>query len=283
MEDRKLNSILKVNDLYAAYIKKEVLNGVSIEVKEKEIVALIGPNGAGKSTLLKVITGFLKPKRGNVIFFDRDITRMEIYERIRMGIGYFMQGGEVFKNMTVEENLEMGFIRGEKADNIREKIEYGRLIIEGREKQKGRRQEMENGRWKMDEGGAKIENGGITIEGIYRLFPNLKKKRKTQANLLSGGERQALALGMILMTQPKLLLLDEPSAGLAPGLVKETLNKIVTINKDMQIPMLIVEQNVREILNIAHRVYLMKAGKIFMAGKSEELLIGNILEDVFLR
>lgn len=245
MENRKTNTILKVDDVYAAYIKKEVLNGVSIEVREDEIVALIGPNGAGKSTLLKVITGFLKPKQGNVIFCGRDITKMEIYERIGMGIGYFIQGGEVFRNMTVDENLEMGGIGTKKREVRNEK---------------------------------RIEK-----EAIYNLFPNLKEKRRMPAGLLSGGEKQALALGMILITGPKIMLLDEPSAGLAPNLVKKSFETIIRINKEWNIPLLIVEQNVREVLNIAQRAYLMKLGKIFTESEPRKLLEENILEKAFLK
>lgn len=250
MGNRELKVILKANDIYAAYIKKEVLNGVSIDVKEGEIVALIGPNGAGKSTLLKVIAGFLKPKQGNIIFYDQDITKMEIYARIRMGIGYFIQGGEIFRNMTVEENLEMGFMA---------------------------RQKLENKDWKIGNEKWKVEK-----ELIYELFPNLKDKRKKIAGLLSGGEKQALALGVILMTCPKILLLDEPSAGLAPNLVREFFEKIIRINKEWNISVLIVEQNVRAVLDIASRAYVMKLGRIYAEGNPETLIQREILEKAFL-
>lgn len=249
-ESGGLKTILSVDDVYAAYIKKQVLNGVTITVREGEIVALIGPNGAGKSTVLKVITGFLKPQKGRVEFYGEDITQMEVHERIVRGIGYFMQGGEVFKSMTIEENLEMGSFTGQ-APTIREGRAESRKLIDK--------------------------------DRIYDLFPNLKDKRKRPAGLLSGGEKQALALGMVLMTCPRLLLLDEPSAGLSPSLVKEVLEKIVKINTELGIEMLIVEQNVREVLNIVHRVYVMKLGKIVGEEKPQTLLMGKALEEVFLR
>jgi len=239
-----MKEILSVNNIFAAYYKKEVLNGVNISIGENEIVSLIGPNGAGKSTLLKVIAGFLKPGKGRVIFQGNDITYEETYERIRKGLGYFIQGGEIFKSMTVEENLEMATIRGKNQKDIDKKQ--------------------------------------ITKENIYALFPNLKEKQKVIGGLLSGGEKQALALGIVLLNKPKILLLDEPSAGLAPGLVKEVLNKIVTINNKMQISILVVEQNVREVLSISHRAYIMKLGTIYYEGNPNSLLKGSILEDAFL-
>jgi len=282
-----MREILLAQNIHASYGKKEVLNGVSISIKEGEIVALIGPNGAGKSTMLKVLSGFLIPKQGKVIFNGIEITNEDPHIRIRRGLGYFIQGGEIFRTMTVEENLEMGGMRSQKAEVRSQKLEV--------RSQKGEARK-EDGKWKMENGsqrqeveGQRIENGEwkirskITKEDIYRLFPGLYEKRKLAGALLSGGERQALAIGMILMTQPKLLLLDEPSAGLAPTLVKDVLEKIMKINREWGITVLVVEQNVREVLSISHRAYVMKLGTIYTEGSPEALQKGNILEDAFLK
>lgn len=243
-----MKPVLRTNDICASYYKKEVLKGISIAINEGEIVALIGPNGAGKSTLVKVISGSLNPTRGNVYFQECDITSWEQHMRIAMGMAYFIQGGEIFKSMTVEENLEMGNI-GSKKLEVRS------------QKNEDRKQ--------------------ITKDDIYTLFPHLKEKRKVVGALLSGGERQALALGIVLMTNPKILLLDEPSAGLSPALTKDVMEKIVKINKEWRITILIIEQNVGEALSIAHRAYIMKLGSIFKEGNADTLLMGKTLEKAF--
>lgn len=272
MENRGV-PVLLAQDISAAYYKKEVLNGISISINAGEIVALIGPNGAGKSTLLKVIAGVLKPTSGKVIINGKDITEKGTYERIRMGLGYFIQGGEVFRSMTVDENLKMGIVRSKRVEVRGQKMENRELKMEdGKWKIEDRRWRMENGRRKME----------IRKEDIYSLFPNLNEKCKVVAGLLSGGEKQALALGMVLMTQPEILLLDEPSAGLAPVLVKEVLQKIIKINREWGITILIVEQNVREVLEIADRAYVMKLGRIYREEKPENLLKGKVLEEAFL-
>ncbi len=255
MENRD-KIIISAENISASYYKKEVLHSVTIKVKEGEIVALVGPNGAGKSTLLKVLCGFLKPTKGKVLFYDKDITETEPYQRVISGIGYFIQGGEVFKTMTVDENLEMGDI--------------GEQNLEARSKK------LESGKWKIEN-----RKQGLKEE-VYSLFPNLKDKRNKSAALLSGGEKQALALGIILMSKPKVLLLDEPSAGLAPGLVKDVLQKILKINKEWGITVLIVEQNVGEVFDISDRVYIMKLGSIYKEGKPETLIREKILEKAFL-
>ncbi|MGQ9701197.1 MAG: ABC transporter ATP-binding protein [bacterium] len=234
--------ILSCENICAAYHKKEVLKNVSVNIKDGEIVALIGPNGAGKSTLLKVIIGFLRPTMGRIIYDNKDITDYETDKKVSAGIGYFIQGGEVYRSMTVDENLKMGFVK-------RQEKERQNIILK---------------------------------EEVYELFPNLKEKKNKPASLLSGGERQALALSIILLTNPRVLLLDEPSAGLAPTLVKDVLKKILVINKRWGITILIVEQNVREVLDITQRVYVMKLGSIFKEGDTQYLLEEKILEKAFL-
>lgn len=236
----KTNSfILSTEDIYASYYKKEILHGVSISVRDGEIVSLIGPNGAGKSTLLKVIIGTLAPREGNVHFLNEDVTDLSPHLRVKKGIGYFIQGGEVFRNLTVLENLELGGFDLPKSDY----------------------------KERLDE--------------VFRLFPILAGMKSRRAGLLSGGERQALALGIVLMRRPKLLLLDEPSAGLAPSLVKQTIAKIQRINTDFDIPILLVEQNIREAVKISERIYILRDGKIVGEREPEALSQEEELEEVF--
>jgi len=233
------NELLSVENIYASYHKKEILRGVSMHVSVGEIVTIIGPNGAGKSTLLKVIIGNLIPRGGNVHFLNKDVTNLSPYLRVREGIGYFMQGGEVFRNLTVLENLEMGGFTFHKSD-CKERLNE-----------------------------------------VFGLFPILADMKPRRAGLLSGGERQALALGIILMRNPKLLLLDEPSAGLAPSLVKQILTKIQQINKDRGISIILVEQNIGEALKISERAYLLKNGEIVGEEKPGMLDQEKALQEMF--
>jgi len=222
--------LIELTDIHAGYNGREILMGTTLRIDSGEIVALIGPNGAGKSTALKVISGFIFPKQGKIVFDGKDITGLETNKRIFMGIGYFLQGGEVFPDMSAYENLEMGGV------TLRKSIFNDRL------------------------------------GDVLGIFPLLKDKLKKRAGLLSGGERQMLALGMIMLNRPKLLLLDEPSAGLAPGLVKGIMEKIVEINKTYGIAILLVEQKVGEALKIAKRGYLLKNGQVAVEGSSKEIM-----------
>lgn len=215
--------LFELIDIRAGYNGREILTGTTLIVNSCEIVALIGPNGAGKSTVLRVASGFIFPRQGKITFDGIDITYLETNKRMSLGIGYFLQGGEVFSDMTVYENLEMG-------SNLK------KTILKER------------------------------IEEAMNLFPLLKDKLKKRAGLLSGGEKQMLALGMIMLNRPKLLLLDEPSAGLAPGLVKGIMEKIVEINNTYNTAILLVEQKVREALEIADRGYLFKNGQVVFEG-----------------
>lgn len=219
--------LFELTDIHAGYNGREILRGTTLMVNSGEIVTLIGPNGAGKSTILKTISGFIYPKHGRIIFDGSDITSLETNRRMSMGIGYFLQGGEVFSDMTLYENLEMG------GTNLKKSMLKER------------------------------------IDEILRLFPLIKDKLNKRAGLLSGGERQMLSLGMIMLNRPKLLLLDEPSAGLAPGLVRGIVEKIVEINKAYGVAILLVEQKVAEALKIAQRGYLLKNGQVALEGTSK--------------
>jgi ABC-type branched-subunit amino acid transport system ATPase component len=221
--------LLEFKNIHAGYNGREILKGIPLNIDTGEIVSIIGPNGAGKSTVLKVISGFLYPKRGNILFKGKEITHMESHKRMSLGIGYFLQGGEVFNDMTVYENLEMG--------------------------------------------GANLSSASFkeTVEETLHLFPLLKDKLSKRAGLLSGGEKQMLALGIVLTTRPGLLLLDEPSAGLASGLVKVIMEKIVEINKIYGTAILLVEQKIGQALKVASRGYLLKNGQVVFEGLAEDI------------
>jgi branched-chain amino acid transport system ATP-binding protein len=221
--------LFELIDIRAGYNGREILTGTTLRVKSGEIVALIGPNGAGKSTVLRVASGFIFPRQGKITFDGIDITYLETNRRMSLGMGYFLQGGEIFPDMSAYENLEMG------GSNIKKPILKERI--------------------------------GEAIN----LFPLLKDKLNKRAGLLSGGEKQMLALGMIMLNRPRFLLLDEPSAGLAPGLVKGIMEKIVEINKTYGAAILLVEQKVGEALEIAERGYLLKNGQVAFEGMPEEI------------
>jgi len=203
--------LLQCKNIFASYGKKEVLKDAYLNIEKGSIVSLIGPNGSGKSTFLKVISGFLKIKKGNIIFNGKDITNLPPHKRVNLGIGYLFQGGSVFENLTVKENLRLS---NEKFDLV------------------------------------------------FELFPELEKYLETRAGLLSGGLKQMLSISLILLKEPELLLLDEPSAGLSPALVEKLLQKIREINKNFGKTILLVEQNIMQALKISDYVYLMSAGKI---------------------
>ncbi len=221
--------LLELTDIRAGYNSREILTDITLSVKSGETVALIGPNGAGKSTVLRVASGFIFPKQGKIAFNGIDITYIGTNKRMSLGMGYFLQGGEIFSDLNVYENLEMG------GANLRRNVFKERL------------------------------------DETLNLFPLLKDRLNKRAGLLSGGEKQMLALGMIMLNRPRLLLLDEPSAGLAPGLVKSIMEKIVEINKTYNTSILLVEQKVGEALEIAERGYLLKNGQVAFEGISEKI------------
>ncbi len=234
-------SELRTENIFAAYRKKEVLRGVSLFVRQGEIVALIGPNGAGKSTLLKVIAGFLKPLSGNVWVDSRDISSLPPHERAGLGIAYFMQGGKVFPNLTVFENFEMGSVTLPPKDRNEK------------------------------------------VSAVFEVFTNLKDMLYRRAGLLSGGERQSLALAMVLVKQPPILLLDEPSLGLSPKLVQDMLAKVRELNKMWQTTILLVEQNVRQALDIAHHALTLVNGEVALeTDKPKVWLAEGHLDSLFL-
>ncbi|MCD6244889.1 MAG: ABC transporter ATP-binding protein [Candidatus Korarchaeota archaeon] len=225
--------MLKADNVSAAYGKALALKEVSLKVEKGEIVSLIGANGAGKTTALRVISGMIRPLKGEVTFEGKSIVGLEPYQIASIGIIHVPEGRGLFPEMTVRENLEMGaFLRTDK-DSISEDLEF-----------------------------------------VYSLFPVLKEREKQLAGTLSGGEQQMLAIGKGLMGNPKLLMLDEPSLGLAPMLVDKIFETIVQINKEKGTTILVAEQNAYMALTSAHRAYVIENGVTVMEGTGEELL-GN--------
>jgi len=235
-----MTKTLYIEDVHAAYYKKEVLHGVSLKVAPGEIVVLIGPNGAGKSTVLKVAAGFLEPNSGHVSLGEQELTGRPPHERTTYGLSYCIQGGRVFSSLTVAENLEMG-AQGLNADA---------------------RQEGRN--------------------AVLELFPNLKLLLDRRAGVLSGGERQALALGMVLLRRPQVLLLDEPSAGLSPKFVSDLLERVGAVNEMWGTAILLVEQNVHAALHTAHRAMALINGEVaHVTREPESWLASGELEGLF--
>ena len=223
--------MLDVSDLHAGYGRVEVLKGINLEINEEEIVCLLGANGAGKSTFLKVISGLITSGKGSVFFMGQKITRKKPNEIVKAGISHIPEGRQIFTTLTVQQNLLLG------------------AYVHGSRK-------------------ADLEK---LYTFVFSLFPILKKRFSGKAGSLSGGEQQMLAIARGIMAQPKLLLLDEPSLGLAPIVV----NNIFGILKDLRtsgIPILLVEQNVSAALKIVDRAYVMETGKIVRQGKASELL-----------
>ncbi len=230
--------ILRINNLKAGYNGMEILHKVDLEVRPAEIVALIGPNGAGKSTLLKSVFNLCKIYSGKIIFKDKDITKLPTHQLIYQGVSYVPQGRQVFSNLSVKENLEMG------AFIMRDKEVVKR-----------------------------------NIQDVYNKFPFLKERENELAINLSGGEQQMLAIGRALIQDPELLLLDEPSLGLAPKIMKQVFEKIMEINKQ-GISIIIVEQNAKQAVNIAHRTYILEDGKIALEG-GKEILQDDRIKNIY--
>ena len=222
-------AMLKIKDINVYYGAIHAIKGISLEVKQGEIVTLIGANGAGKSTTLRTISGLIRPKTGHITFLGKDIAALPAQDIVKAGISQVPEGRRIFANMTVMENLELGaYIRTDKA--------------------------------------------GIAAdyEMVFTRFPRLRERREQAAGTLSGGEQQMLAMGRALMSRPKLLLLDEPSMGLAPLLIREIFHIIVDINRTGT-TVLLVEQNANMALSIAHRAYVLETGRISLSGYAKDL------------
>ena len=233
-------AILEMKDVNASYGNVQVLWDVNLKIEEGGIVALLGANGAGKTTLLNTITGALKPSSGEVWFRDERIDGLPSNMIIEKGISYLLEGGRLFPEMTIKENLEMGA--------------YHRKFWAGR---------------KPD------------IERIYKLFPILGERKKQLAKTMSGGERQMLAMGRALMSNPVLCLFDELSYGLSPKMAKAVFSTVKQLH-DEGITVFLVEQNVHQTLEIANYAYVIENGRIVMEGEGAALLKDDYIRQAYL-
>jgi branched-chain amino acid transport system ATP-binding protein len=223
--------LLNVENLHVSYGKIKAIKGISLAVNKGEIVTLVGANGAGKTTLLKTISGILSPAEGTITFEGSDLSKIKPFQRVIEGICQAPEGRGIFPGMTVRENLEIG--------------KYGR----------------ESGKAEMSE----------DIEMVYGLFPRLLERQAQFGGTLSGGEQQMLSIGRALMSRPRLLLLDEPSMGLAPMFIAQIFDIIQKI-KAQGMTILLVEQNAAKALSIADRAYVLETGTITKEGSGQTLL-----------
>ena len=232
--------VLKVTGLVAGYTPEvDILNGVEIDVNPNEIVTIVGPNGAGKSTLMKSIFGLVRPREGSIKLHGGEIIGEMPHAVTRKGVSYVPQLDNVFPNLTVQENLELGALAG------------GEGSVDDR------------------------------MELIFSLVPRLEERRKQAAGTMSGGERQMVAMGRTLMPDPEILLLDEPSAGLAPAFVEAIFEKVLEINAS-GVTILMVEQNARRALAMSHRGYVLDLGTNRFTGPGPELIADPKVADLYL-
>ncbi len=236
--------MLQIKNINTYYGQVHALKNVSLHLKEGEIVTLIGANGAGKTTLLNSLSGIIVPKSGEIFFGGRPVNGLPPYRIVDLGISQVPEGRQVFKPMSVEDNLGLGA--------------YLRYRKDGR------------------------KEVARSIEAVYALFPVLRERRKQPAGTLSGGEQQMLAIGRALMTKPKLMLLDEPSMGLAPLLVQEIFRVIENLSREKKTTILLVEQNARAALKLADRGYVLETGRLILEGTSSDLLENKEVQRAYL-
>ncbi|MGD2164181.1 MAG: ABC transporter ATP-binding protein [Anaerolineae bacterium] len=234
-------ALLQVRNLHTYYGQVHALKGLDLEVEEGEIVSLIGANGAGKTTTLRTISGLIEPREGHILFDDEDIVETPAHRIVEAGISHAPEGREIFSTLTVNENLNMG---------------------------------------------AYVLGGDTpTIESnrrrVFNLFPRLEERKNQLGGTLSGGEQQMLTIGRALMAQPRILMLDEPSLGLAPMLVKAIFDTIREIN-ERGVTVLLVEQNARAALKIADRAYVLETGGIVLSGRAKDLLQDERVRKAYL-
>ena len=232
--------MLEIKDIHVYYGAIHAIKGVSLSVRQGEIVTLIGSNGAGKSTTLRTISGLLKPKEGDILFEGDSIAGRPAQDIVKAGISQVPEGRRIFANMTVMENLELGAFSRSDADGIE-----------------------------------------ADMHMVFKRFPRLLERKEQAAGTLSGGEQQMLAMGRALMSHPRLLLLDEPSMGLAPLLIREIFSIIEDINR-AGTTVLLVEQNANMALSIAHRAYVLETGRIALSGDAKELAASEEVRKAYL-
>jgi len=233
--------MLEIKNLNVYYGGIHAIKDISISVEEGEIVSLIGANGAGKTTTLQAISGLLKPRSGEITFLGNNLITTEAHDILKLGLSQVPEGRRIFSGLTVRENLQMGAFAVKDTK----------------------------------------ENLAADRKAVYDRFPRLRERKKQMGGTLSGGEQQMLAIGRALMSRPKMLLLDEPSMGLAPILVKEIFEIIKEVNKS-GVTILLVEQNAKMALSISNRAYVLETGRIVMSGKSSELLENELVKKAYL-
>jgi len=222
--------MLEIKNLGVSYGAINALHGISLQIKDGDIVTLIGANGAGKTTTLKTISGLLKKRSGEILFDGRDIACLRPHQIVKRGISHVPEGRMVFANLTVRENLALGaYLQRDKAA-VRAELDF-----------------------------------------VFGMFPRLKEREAQIAGTLSGGEQQMLAISRALMSRPKFLMMDEPSLGIAPLLVKTIFEKIVEINRERRITILLVEQNANLALEISNYGYVLETGRIILQDNSAAL------------
>ncbi|MCI8959431.1 MAG: ABC transporter ATP-binding protein [Lachnospiraceae bacterium] len=233
--------MLQITGLVSSYGNIKALKGISMEINRGEIVSLLGANGAGKSTLMKSILGMVTIEGGSIRFRDQELVGKKSHEIVPMGISLVPEGRKIFVDLTVEKNLEIGTFF--------------------RKRERSRDREL--------------------LDMVYEIFPRMYERRTQMGGTLSGGEQQMLAVGRAIMSDPQLLMLDEPSMGLAPLVVAEIFNVIRKVH-DMGITVLLVEQNAKMALKISDKAYLLNTGSIVGSGTGDEFIKGDVLTSVYL-
>lgn len=234
--------MIVVKDIHSYYGKSHILHGVSLELKEGELVCLLGRNGVGKSTTLKSIMGIVRPTHGSIRFDGKELVGSQPYQIARLGVGYVPEDRRIFKSLTVHENLLMGTQKAKNSGSA-ERV------------------------W--------------TIDKIYDIFPNLRERRGNKGSHLSGGEQQMLTVARTLMGNPKLILVDEPTEGLAPLIVKDVLEMLAAVRKS-GVTVLMVEQNFKASIKVADRFYIMGKGQMVFEGNTEALLAAEEVRKNYL-
>jgi branched-chain amino acid transport system ATP-binding protein len=244
IKERSGEKRLEIEEISTFYGEAQALKSVSLDVRDKEVVAILGSNGAGKTTLLRTVTGLLAPRSGRITFENEQISGKAAYQIIRKGIASVPEGRELFGTMTVGENLELGTYS--LSPGIRKKVQASRL------------------------------------EMVFSLFPILKERLKQRAETLSGGQQQMLAVGRALMANPKLLALDEPSLGLSPLLVSEMMKTLKKICDEWKVSLLLVEQNARAALKIADCVHVLERGQVVLSGMCRDVISSSTIQRAYL-
>jgi branched-chain amino acid transport system ATP-binding protein len=234
-------TMLEVKDIHSYYGKSHILQGVSMDLNEGELVCLLGRNGVGKTTTLKSIMGLVRPSEGSVRFRGQELVGRQPYEVARLGVGYVPEDRRIFRSLTVHENLLMGIKDAKNA----------------------------------------AKEGGWTVGRVYEKFPKLKDRRDNKGGHLSGGEQQMLTVARTLMGNPKLILVDEPTEGLAPLIVKDVLEMLAAV-RNSGVTVLMVEQNFKASIKVADRFYIMGKGQMVFEGGTEALLAAEEVRKNYL-